>query len=332
MRRVLFLFLGTLTLHCSSPKKSEGNNLQSTDSIADSLPVQKVIGGSIDLAKAKQKIKENRTKIPNMAGHLKEFRTFTQSLTKFDLYTISTTANYLTEFLPKANQTDRDSTFLYFLRTFYRVVNNLTDSLNIKYPATIKKLEEGKVDAETQNFKEYLGLFGAGLFMTEGMFYVDVEPDYFLGIFGKQVSKGLNDYLIQRKQELTEGFSEDAGLMITFDQVYERVLKWEKLITENPNFIMVDNSHQFYETYLETLLTGMDNSRVFDFENEKLIPAVKKLYESVIMSGPNTKSTEIIKGYYNLLAESDFKYSTKVDEYLKKNGLNSMLGVQPHSR
>ena len=95
---------------------------------------------------------------------------------------------------------------------------------------------------------------------------------------------------------------------------------------------MVDNSQQYYETYLETLLTGMDNSRVFDFENERLTSEVKKLYESVIKSGPNTKSTEIIKGYYNLLAENDFKYSTKVNDYLKKNGLSSMLGVQPDSR
>lgn len=334
MKRVLYLLLGLLILGCSNSRQpADSVNLQSEDSIADNSQRELTVSEiPIDLEKAKRKIEENKTKLNNITGDFQEFKTFTQSLNKSDLYTISTTADYLRAFLPKADQVYKDSTYLYFLRTFYGTVNNLTDSLNIKFPETMKKLEENKEDIQTQNFQEYLSLFGAGLFMTEGMFYIDVEPDYFLGIFDKHVSNGLNAYLIQRKVELIEGFSEDAGLIISFDQVYDRVLKWEQIVIENPNFLMVDDSRQYYETYLETLLTGMDNSRVFDFEGERLTPEVKKLYESVIKSGPSTKSTEIIKGYYNLLAENDFKYSDKLDDYLKKQGLSSMLGIQPHSR
>lgn len=330
MKRVLLFLSVTLLLGCGNPRQSDDRDgLQLEDSVTDNSQLDQT---PIDLDNAKQKIEENKAKFTSITGDFKEFKTFTQSLNKFDLYTISTTADYLRVFLPKANQVDKDSTYLYFLQAFYGTVNNLTDSLSIKFPETMKKLEEGKEDIQTRNLEEYLSLFGTGIFMTEGMFYLDVDPDYFLSIFDKQVSNGLNAYLIQRKQELIEGFSEDAGLIISFDKVYDRVLKWEKIVTENPNFLMVDDSQQYYKTYLETMLTGMDNSRVFDFEDERLTPEVKKLYESVIKSGPNTKSTEIIKGYYNLLADNDFKYSDKVDDYLKKNGLSSMLGIQPHSR
>lgn len=333
MKRVLLFLSVTSLLGCGNPRQSgDSNSLQSKDSITDnSQQDQTLTEIPIDLEKAKQKIEENKAKLA-ITGDFQEFKTFTQGLNKFDLYSISTTADYLKVFLPKANQADKDSTYLYFLQIFYGTVNNLTDSLSIKFPETMRKMEEGKEDTQTKNLEEYLSLFGAGVFMTEGMFYLDVEPDYFLSIFDKQVSNGLNAYLIQRKRELIEGFSEDAGLIISFDKVYERVLKWEQIVAENPNFLMVDDSQQYYETYLETLLTGMDNSRVFDFEDERLIPEVKEIYESVAKSGPNTKSTEIIKDYYNLLVESDFKYSDKVDDYLKKNGLSSMLGVQPHSR
>ena len=334
MNRVLCFLVGSLIVGCSNLKQSDDrNSLQLEDSITNnSHQDQTQTETPIDLDKAKQKIEENKAKFKSITGDFQDFKTLTQGLNKFDLYTISTTADYLRVFLPKANQSDKDSTYLYFLQTFYRAVNNLTDSLSIKFPETMKKMEEGKEDVQTKNLEEYLSLFGAGIFMTEGMFYLDVDHDYFLSIFDKQVSNGLNAYIIQRKQELIEGFSEDAGLMIPFDKVYERVLKWEQIVAKNPNFLMMDQSRYYYETYLETLLTGMDNSRVFDFEGERLTPEVKKLYESVIKSGPNTKSTEIIKGYYNLLADNDFKYSDKVDDYLKKSGLSSMLGVQPHSR
>ncbi len=168
--------------------------------------------------------------------------------------------------------------------------------------------------------------------MTEGTYYLDVLPDYFHSIFKGHVSKGLNSYLDQRNKELAEGFSEDAGLRISFNQVYERVVAWENIIQENPHFILSDDADYYYKTYLETLLTGMDNSRVFDGDDRKLNPEIQKLYESIIQSAGNSKSKSIISEYYSIASKNDFKYSEQLDACLKKYDLHTMLCVQPHTR
>jgi hypothetical protein len=333
MRKTSILLLSLLTLGCGSPKNSESESSAAKDTVmADTAPAPGATEVPIDLQKTKQKIEENRANLPAITGDFFEFKTYVQRLNQLDVFTISTTADYISVFLTKAKPEDRDSTYIYLQNALYSAMNNLTDSLYSKYPVTMKKFEENKSDQGTQNFEAYLKLFGMGLFMTEGMYYLDVDPDYFTTIFDKKVSRGLNDYIVQRRQEMIEGFSEDAGLVITFDQVYNRVAKWEKIMNDNPRFIMSESASRFYETYLVTLLTGMDNSRVFDFENERLLPEVKMLYEAIIKSGPQTKSTEVIKGYYQLLAANDFKHSPRADDYVKNQELGSMLGVQPHTR
>ncbi len=167
--------------------------------------------------------------------------------------------------------------------------------------------------------------------MSEGTYYLDVKANYFSGIFSGKVSDALSEYLNLRSRELNEGFSEDAGLRISFKSDYERVLGWEAFLTKYPSSPLIGQAKYYFETYLETLLTGMDNSRVFD-ENETLIPEIKDLYESIVESDSKGKSTQIIKAYYNLLRQNKFKHSESLDKYLKEQGLNSMLGIQPHTR
>jgi hypothetical protein len=331
----LFVLLSCwLILSCSN--QTTQTKASSTDTIAvmkevDESSGQETIESPVDLKATKRIIDQNKQKLSNVTGSFKDFKTFVQSLDDQSLYTISSTADYLRIFLKKADVRDRDSSYLYFQRVFYLAVNTQTDALRTNYPKSIKEIEMNGLEAASKNIQEYFSLFGAGLFMSEGMVYLDVLPDYFSELFKDHVSPALSEYLAIRELELAEGFSEDAGLVISFEQVYQRVLRWEKLVQENPDFILVDWASNYWETYLETLLTGMDNSRVFDFEGE-LKPEIKQLYELIVEKGYETKSGAIIRGYYNRLGADDFKYSEDLDEYLKSQGLNSMLGIQPHSR
>lgn len=334
VRHSLILLSFLLILSCSN--QTTQTETSSTDTIAVTKAVEESLGlvaveTPIDLDATKRTIEQNKQNLPNVTGNLKDFKAFVQSLDDRNLYTISSTAAYLKIFLKKADVADRDSSHLYFQRTFYIAINTQTDSLNNKYPKSIREIEMNGLESTPKNLQEYFSLFGAGLFMSEGMVYLDVLPEYFSSIFKDYVSPALSEYLAIRELELAEGFSEDAGLLISFEQVYERVLRWEKLVAANPDFILIDWANNYWETYLESLLTGMDNSRVFNFEGE-LKPEIKQLYESIVKKGPETKSGEIIIGYYNRLEADDFKYSEDLDEYLKSQGLNSMLGIQPHSR
>jgi hypothetical protein len=332
--QIILLFL--LIISCTNQSTNENietGKFETQDSVIETSNVEdRIYEYPIDLEEVKRKISEDRKDLKVVVGSQRELFMFTKEHNSYDIFTITVTADYLRLFLPKAKIGTRDSSYLYFLDIHHILIRNLSDSLYFKFPVTMKKMEEGIEDKNTDDFKKYLEIFGAELLMTEGNFYLDTKPDFFLDIFDNQVSKGLNAYLIQRNKELKEGFSEDGGLKISFIQVYERVKCWENIISIEEDFVMKNEAKQYYNIYLSTLLTGTDNSRIFNEEDFKLKPEIKQLYENIIEIGINARYTEIIKDYYYLLAENDFKYTDRVNEFLKRNNITSVLGVQLHTR
>jgi hypothetical protein len=230
------------------------------------------------------------------------------------------------------SQSEKDSVYLLFIDMYYQTINPITDSLYTQYKAITEKLDKNIDDDQTKDFKKCLDACGTELLMTEGSYYLDAKFDYFYSIFKGKVSADLDDFLKIRSIELKQGYSEDAGLLISFEDLYKRVIGWEDIITKYPDFFLKDYSEYYYSDYLSTLLTGMDNTPVFDFESQKLLPEVKKLYERVITLNDSRKSSKIISNYYNLLKKTDFKQPENIQEFLEQSGLHSMLGVQPDTR
>ena len=168
--------------------------------------------------------------------------------------------------------------------------------------------------------------------MTEGMYYFDVTYDYFYNNFKNRVSHSLLEYLNIRKDEVKQGFSEDAGMLTGFEDLYQRVKRWENFLAKYSTSLKSEEANYFYQTYLETLLTGMDNSRTFDFENNTLIPEVKSIYERVIQEDSISSSGRVITAYYKFLSKHSFGYNDSINVFLETFGLSSMLGMQPHTR
>ncbi|MCF8373627.1 MAG: hypothetical protein K9H64_18545 [Bacteroidales bacterium] len=121
-------------------------------------------------------------------------------------------------------------------------------------------------------------------------------------------------------------------MLISFDQLADRVVTWENYINKYPTAFNKGEAEYYYQTYLETLLTGMDNTRVFDLEDVYVRPDIRELYKQYIEKNPNRKSTEIIDNYYKFIEKHDFRYNDSIDLFLKNYNLSSMLGVQPHLR
>ena len=62
---------------------------------------------------------------------------------------------------------------------------------------------------------------------------------------------------------MKQGFSEDAGMLISYEDLYYRIRRWEEFLYKHPNTIINDEAISYYRTYIETLMTGMANSRRF---------------------------------------------------------------------
>jgi len=211
-------------------------------------------------------------------------------------------------------------------------VTDFNDSLDTKYSTLLHKIINKIADPEINEFKKALDMCGLTLLVSEGDYYVDARYDYFSELFKDRVSPALNDFLQIRRKELKEGFSEDAGLLISFNQLYDRVVTWENFNTKYPDFFDKTDSQFYYKSYLSTLITGLDNSQPFDDKTGELIPELKRLYQKIISRDDSLNSTRVIRDYYGFLKASDFKEPKNLDKFLKVNDLYSMIGVQPETR
>lgn len=306
MKKLIYLFLVLTVFSC----KNSSNNPDET--VIETKEEVKVIPKEIQ-------------------SNLDEYSSLIDSLNAFDISSIKVLKNYVINKLCVSDELS-DSAYNMFLEFFYTSANNLTDSLETKYPSLVEKFYRNETDSETREFHALLNECGLGLFMTEGNFYVDVQPDFFYETFKNNTSPSLKTFLQLRDRELKNAFLEDAMLLISFNNLADRIYNWEKYLNDYPDTKLINEANYFLEIYLETYLTGMDNTKLFDRESRILVPEVKQSYESYIKNHADTKSGMIIQEYYEILKRNQFEYSDSIDYILKKYNLSKMHGIQPHSR
>jgi hypothetical protein len=274
---------------------------------------------------------ENHKKLEGIKGDFEGFKLYISKLSDDSLTSIPFALDYIKSCL-SVDKEKQDSVLLYFNQKFYTVSNRLSDSLETKYKSILEQQEENSNNPDLKVFTSNLTTCGIGIFTTEGTYYLDVLPDFFFDNFKDRVSVGVRQFLEIRKDELKDGFSEDAGLLISFEDLYKRVKRWEDFRTKYPNNVYDGETRYYYETYLETLLTGMDNSRVFETDSNLILPEVKKLYESIINKEADSPTKNIVSSYYSFLGRHNFQENDSIDLFLKSNNLSTMLAVQPHNR
>ena len=290
------------------------------------------VPGDFNLATIRQTSEEIEGTFIPPKGDFNLFKKQVLSFQHKGLVSIPATEKLVDRYLSTFSDSDKDSVFVLFGNVFYTHLNRFNDSLEINYKSMLERIDRKISDPEITDFTSSLDRCGLILLRSEGMYYVDEKDDYFYNLFKDRISRAMTEYLKFRKKELKEGFSNDAGLIITFNQLYHRVLTWESFNTRYPDFVNREETQNYYTTYMSTLLTGMDNSPTFDYDTGILFPELKKLYSKIRSRHDSLNSTGTIKEYYELLKNSGFKKPADMDTFLKKHELFSMRGVQPDTR
>jgi hypothetical protein len=247
------------------------------------------------------------------------------------LYSIRVYEQWLRQNLSKMSFEEIDAAYITFREFYYNEINQYNEQLETLYPELNEWMNDGS-DPEMKELMDRLQLCGSDLYQSEGFFYIDQRPDYFTSIFGQDGSSEMKEYLEIRSKELKEGFSEDAGLLISFEQLYDRVVVWEKYLAENPDFILNEEIKGTLSMYLSTLMTGMDNSPAFDYETGKLLPELQFIYSKAIQKNDNRNSTKVLRKYFEHLKANGFVQPLDMDAFLDGIGYYSMMGVQPPPR
>ena len=144
------------------------------------------------------------------------------------------------------------------------------------------------------------------------------------------MSHAIREFLLIRSKELEEGFSEDAKLLISYKSLGNRITRWEKYLNEYPASPLTAEAKFSYHLYLNTFITGLDNSPVT--KEDIFLPEMKNVYLDYINRNNNSESGKIVEKFYTIISNNNFHLSSAPDDFYNENQIESMKGMEPPTR
>src|ERR1700744_1174037 len=195
---------------------------------------------------------------------LDDYRIYLKSLDTLHPASNTTAAKKYAELFKSANQNTRDSAFSVF-KDFYNKLDQTLDNTrdaSISYDSLVTDSEGHlpQLSPRLMTFAQTLRDNGFKVYLSEGEPYIGQDLDFEAEWFYAYISAPLKEFLIQLNKEDKEGFSEDAGLTISPEQLADRTVWWENFAKKYPQTIIGKPSLENWRLYLGTMMVGMDNS------------------------------------------------------------------------
>jgi hypothetical protein len=131
--------------------------------------------------------------------------------------------------------------------------------------------------------------------LGEGYVEITTKSDFYYMIFSKYVTSDYKDYLFLKSQENESPYSADAGLIITFKDLGDRIITWENFMTKYPDSKLIESVKEEYKRYQFDYLRGEDNTPTVENANEKYIyPENLQEFDRFTKKYPNSPTIRLI--------------------------------------
>lgn len=195
------------------------------------------------------------------------------------------------------NSTDKEQAF----KEYFDTVTQYTDILNSKIS------DIGYFDSS------FFKLYGFETYMAEGDYYLRYPYTNMTKLFN--VPQDWQDwlYILSKRQNDLE----DAGLMISVEELRKAIVSISDFIKKYPNFVAKDDADEKLKYYYFYYLDGIDNSPIYDYETNKVYPAYINSYKTFIDTNKDCIGYKTVENYYNKLKNNNFKYVERVGRWEK---------------
>lgn len=172
---------------------------------------------------------------------------------------------------------------------------------SLDWPITDSAIEG--LDEEARTVAQNAVAGGYKLETAEGMIFAVVDYGK-LRQYNPYISDEISSYIDVLAMESDERFARDAALSITWDQLGERTLAYEKYVAEHPDSPYAQQVEELYlDRYLTAYLYGLNNTPNFDGEF-KLLDEARTSYESLAASNPNTITAQLVQGFLDVMEQT----------------------------
>ena len=250
---------------------------------------------------------------------LQQYANFLGNLDTTDLEGSTNAAKKYVELFKNQDKNTCDSAFFIYNDKYYSRLTRGLDSLHqadstMNYDSLLNTSDYHHLSYKLASYAKRLKDNGFMVYESEGETYIVEDLDFLAKWFYPNVSTILKEYLLEINKENKEGFSEDAELTITPQQLVDRTVWWGNFYSKNPNYIIIEKAEDSWKDYLRTLMEGMDNTPVLT-SNKSLDKYYKTAYDYLKKSYPTSQTTKLVIPYFDLLLQ---KQSVKAAVLLKK--------------
>ncbi|GAJ05749.1 unnamed protein product, partial [marine sediment metagenome] len=235
---------------------------------------------------------------------------------------------YFKSHLTDLSVAERDTACKTFMTFFFATISHNNDMIWEDYDFISQFHDEtARQSPEIKAYINALHRNGLDLYTFGRLYYIDQQPDYLYHNFSPHVSLAVREYLALRSDELAEGFSDSDSLLISFREVGERTIRWERYLEKYPEPVVVDVANYYYRLYLSTFLTGLKLSPVFDDEGD-LRPELSTVYHEFANRYYETHSGMLVREFYIILKNADFRWSPQVRDFYVRRKIRNMHTAQ----
>ena len=176
------------------------------------------------------------------------------------------------------------------------------DEVTTEFLDGIYNSSEGKefTEEDWNNTNKTLNKYDLELWdIGEGIVTIRELPHLYYDVFKDYVTEDYKEYLKIWAKDNEELYQADAGLMISFEELGERIITWENFLNKFPNSTLKQRVIDLLNSYREDYILGMDNTPTRDggYDNIPITiyEEAKKEYDRFMKKYPNSPTVELIK-------------------------------------
>ncbi|MEJ6456831.1 hypothetical protein LH399_08865 [Fusobacterium nucleatum] len=159
----------------------------------------------------------------------------------------------------------------------------------------------------------------------EGMVTIRELPHLYYDVFKDYVTDDYKEYLKIWAKDDEELYQADAGLCISFEELGDRIARWENFLNKFPNSKLKTKVTVLLNSYREDYILGMDNTPTrdggYDGQPYTIIEENMKEFNRFMKKYPNSPTVELIK-YYLENYENENTYELVREKISEKFGNN----------
>jgi hypothetical protein len=250
---------------------------------------------------------------------IQQLKAFAERLDSARLISIAQLAGEFDSLAAEKSPECVSNLFCEFRKYYYRILRTFSKSHLSVFDST--------GNCPLDSLHSMLATFDMDIFGHEDVCYVWEKGTWVVKKFGMILPDYWKAYLAHRTDEIAHQFSNDARIIVPWDEIRKRIVFREEFLKQNPNFPERDYIQKDLDLYRRIYLTGLIFVR--DIDAPELATELKQSYGKYMHDDSTSQYSSLVKRQYQILAKFSFVVSTAAMAEL--SAFNKSNGVDPVS-